>query len=255
MSGSFLRWARPLAAALVILATWQAAGWLWAFPDYLLAPTEVAEAWGSNLDSGMGSAVLATVLRAGAGFLLAALVALPLATVAALLRPVANVLEPYIGFFYSLPKISLFPVLVVWLGYSDSARISMIAVSAFFPLYVYMYAGVRGINPGYLKVAANVGAGRTETFLRVVVPAVAPMAMVGVRVGVAVSLIVTFATEVIGQSPNGLGRLIQDGFTILSYEQMYASIVMYALIGVGVDLLLRATTRNSPGIWGETSRI
>src|SRR5690606_14957476 len=246
MNESLLRWVRPLLALLLILGAWQAAGWVWSFPAYVLVPTEIAGAWFSSLDAEMGGAVGATALRASAGIVLGAVIALPLATVAALLRPVENLLEPYIGFFYALPKISLLPVLVLWLGYSDSARITMIAVSAFFPIYIYMHAGVRGINPDYLKVAANVGATRRETFLRVVIPAVAPMAMVGIRVGVAISLIVTFAAEVIGQSPNGLGRHIQDGFGILSYEQMYTGIVMFALIGLGIDLLLRVATRNRP---------
>ncbi|MBR8640550.1 ABC transporter permease [Streptomyces tuirus] len=251
MSDSVLRWTRPLAALVVIFGLWQLAGRVWTFPGYLFTPGEIARAWFASLDPETGSAVLATTLRAVAGFLIATAVALPVATVAALVRPVERILEPYIGFFFALPKISLLPLLVVWLGYSDSARITMIAVSAFFPIFVYMFAGVRGINPGYLKVASNVGASRRERFLHVVLPAVAPMAMAGVRIGVAISLIVTFAAEVVGQSPNGLGRLIQDGFSALDYDQMYAGIVMFALIGLGLDMLLRLMTRRSPGLWGE----
>lgn len=254
MSGSLSRALPPVIALALILGAWQAAGAVFDFPAYLFTPVEIVRSWVSSLDSEMGTAVLATTWRAAAGFVIGAVVALPLATLAALSRPFENVIEPYIGFFYALPKISLLPVLVIWLGYSDSARITMIAVSVFFPVYVYMHAGVRGINPGYLKVAANVGAGQRQTFSQVVLPAVMPMLMAGVRVGVAIALIVTFAAEVIGQSPNGLGRNIQDGFSVLAYDEMYSSIVMFALIGVGIDLVLRLLARNSqPTIAGAVS--
>jgi ABC-type nitrate/sulfonate/bicarbonate transport system permease component len=246
------RWGKPLTALLLILLGWEWAGLVWAFPAYLLTPWQIIQAWASSLDGEMAGAVGATALRAGSGFLLGAAIALPIATLAAVLSVVEDVLEPFVGFLYSLPKISLFPIFVVWLGYSDSARITMIAVTAFFPVYVYMHAGVKGINPGYLKVAANVGANRLRTFLQVIVPAAAPMAMVGIRVGVAISLIVTFATEVIGQSPDGLGRNIQDAFNVLSYEGMYTSIVMFAMLGVAADWLLRVVTCNSANMWGET---
>ncbi|WP_433585948.1 ABC transporter permease [Microbacterium hydrocarbonoxydans] len=241
----------PIVALFVLLGLWQASSLIWTFPAYFYTPTEIGSAWVASLDANMWQATWDTLFRAGVGFLIGTILALPIGAITARLRRVENTVEPYIGFFYALPKISLLPVLVVWLGYTDTARITMIAISVFFPVYVYMNAGVKGINPDYLKVASNLGAGRWTTFRDVLVPAAAPMAMAGLRVGLAISLIVTFATEVVGQSPNGLGRIIQDGFIAVAYTEMYAGIIMFALIGLAIDLALRLLTRNSRTLWGE----
>jgi ABC-type nitrate/sulfonate/bicarbonate transport system permease component len=87
--------------------------------------------------------------------------------------------------------------------------------------------------------ARNFGAGRVRTFLDVVLPGAMPAVLVGLRIGLAVSFVVTFSTEAIGAGQSGLGVLIQEAYANVQYEPMYAGIAMFALLGFAADTGLR----------------
>lgn len=232
------RWPLTLAFAVVVLAVWQVLGSLDVLPRYLLTPTEILVGSARlTADGDLLPAIAESTKRQMGGFLLGASLGVVLGLLAGVVRPAEDLLDTLVSLTYPLPKIALFPVVVVWLGFSDSARILVIATSCFYPSFVNALAGTRGIDPRMLWVARNLEAGRWRTFWQVVCRAAMPSVVVGVRISLALSFVLTFATETIGAARGGLGFLIDEGFYNLLYEMMYAGILAFAVLGLIADQL------------------
>lgn len=230
------RWPLSLAFALVAVAVWQLLGVAEMLPRYVLSPVEIVAATIERTAAGdLLPAVGYTVMRQMVGFLLGAGFGTLIGLVAGVIKPAEDLFDTLVSWTYPLPKIALFPVVVVWLGFTDTARVLIIAVSTFYPSFVNAFSGTRSIDGRLLWVSRNVGASRIRTFRQVVVRAAMPSIVVGVRISLALSFILAFATESIGSSQNGLGQLIEDGFNNLLYGYMYAGIVAFAILGIIAD--------------------
>ena len=231
-------WVLSLAVVAALLLLWQALGLAGMLPAYVLAPTGIVcrcrrtprlrrssprrRPQPAPPDQRLPS-------RRHDGVVLG--------LVAGVFRPAEDVLDTTVSLTYPLPKIALFPVVVVWLGFSDTARILIIAVSCFYPSFVNAFAGTRGIDRQLLWVARNVGASRLRRFRQVIFRAAMPTIATGVRISLALSFVLTFATESIGASRDGLGYIIEEGFNNLFYDWMYAGIVMFGILGFLADRL------------------
>lgn len=232
------RWPLALAFALAVLVVWQVVGSSAAVPRYVLAPSEIATGIGELARDGeLWPALGLSLRRQLVGFAIGATVGVVTGLLAGVFRPAESFFDTLVSLTYPLPKIALFPVVVVWLGFSDVSRVLIIAVSTFYPSFVNAFAGTRSINPRLLWVARNVGASRFRTFWQVVGRAAGPSVVVGVRISLALSFTLTFATESIGASRGGLGALIDEGFDNLLYAQMYAGIACFAVLGFLADVI------------------
>lgn len=229
-------WPVSLGFVLLLLFVWQVVGMLGLLPNYVLTPAEIVVALvKTTIDGELLPAVALSVRRQLVGFTIGATSGVVVGLLAGVLRPAEDVFDTLVSWTYPLPKIALFPVIVVWLGFSDLSRVLVIAVSTFYPAFVNALSGTRSIDPRLLWVARNVGAGRVRTFWQVVFRAAMPQIVVGVRISLALSWTLTFATESIGASRGGLGFLIEEGFNNLLYDMMYAGIVAFAILGYIAD--------------------
>ena len=138
---------------------------------------------------------------------------------------------------HPMPKIALFPVVAVVLGFTDVSRVLVIALSAFYPAYLNAVNGALGVNPRFFWVARNAGAGRLRLFWQVLLPASLPRALVGLRIALMVSFVLMVATEVVGQS-NGLGSALMKAYREGQYGAMYAGILSVALCGMMANAVL-----------------
>jgi ABC-type nitrate/sulfonate/bicarbonate transport system permease component len=234
------RWPISLAFTAMLIAVWQA----WAagpgLPDYILSPSEIVDAFfDALLHDNLLSATGASLLRAVPGFVIGAVLGVFSGLLAGVWRPAEEVGDTLVSLTYPLPKISLFPLVVIWLGFTDTARILVISISVFYPAFVNSLAGARGVDRRLVWAAQNFEAGRVRTFLRVILPAALPSVLAGLRISLALSFVLTFATEAIGASRSGLGVVIQEGYNSLQYDPMYAAIAMFAVLGLLADVLLR----------------
>lgn len=239
------RWVPPVVFVVAVLVVWQLAGLAGALPTYLLSPAAILAGTAELVADGeLLVALWHSLRRAAAGLAIGATAGVVAGLLAGVVRPAEDVLDTAVSATYPLPKIALFPVLVVWLGFSDWARVLTIATSCFYPAFVNAFAGTRGIDPRLLWVARNVEAGRWRSFWHVVFRAAMPSIAVGVRISVALAFVLTYATESIGASRDGLGNLIEDGFDNLLYAQMYAGVLAFAVLGIVADQLwARASSR------------
>lgn len=202
-------------------------------PIYLPAPTAIAATLVQmSLDGSLAYHLGVTLLRIFAGFLLAAVTGVFLGVLMGMSRLAARIADPWIAALYPLPKISLIPLLIIWLGTGETYKIVISAVTAFFPVVMSTYAGVRQVDRGLIKAARDLGASRRQIQLKVVIPAAIPSIFAGLHLGMGVTIILVVAAEMIGgSSRSGMGYLLINAGQIMQTEQVFASLVVLAVMG------------------------
>lgn len=205
-------------------------------PIYLPAPTAIATTLVQmSLDGSLAFHLGVTLLRIFAGFLLAAVTGILLGVLMGMSRLVARIADPWIAALYPLPKISLIPLLIIWLGTGETYKIVISAVTAFFPVVMSTYAGVRQVDRGLIKAAQDLGASRRQIQMKVVIPAAIPSIFSGLQLGMGVTIILVVAAEMIGgSSRSGMGYLLINAGQIMQTEQVFASLVVLAVMGAVV---------------------
>lgn len=237
------RWPVAVVFVVVLLTAWQTAEVLDRLPDYILGPWEIAGATVEHVTDGTILPALASSLgRLGWGFVIGAGTGVLLGLLAGTVRAVEDLIDPIVSLTYPLPKIALFPAIAVWLGFSDRARILVIALACFYPAFVNALSGTRAVDQRFVWVADNLGAGPLRTFASVVVPGALPRLLVGLRISLALAFVLLFATEAIA-SREGLGFLIMNSYISLRYDLMYAAIAVLGVAGFTADRLLVAIGR------------
>ena len=177
----------------------------------------------------------ASLFRVGTGFTLAMLFAIPLglwmgwvSTAYATLNPIFQMLRP-------ISPIAWIPLAILWFGVGDVSPIFLIFISSVFPMIVQTTAGVHTIERRYLRAAANFGVSRYVLFRRVVIPAVLPQIIVGMRIGIGVAWLVVVAAEMVALR-SGLGYMIMDSRNAGNrYDLVIAGMIIIGIIGLLLD--------------------
>src|SRR3984885_1878674 len=149
----------------------------------------------------------ASLMRVGVGFSLAVLVAVPLGLWLGWVRGAYSTLNPLFQILRPISPIAWIPIAILWFGVGDASPIYLIFISSVFPMIVQTTAGVHTIERRYLRAAENFGVSRYTLFRQVVIPAVLPQIIVGMRIGLGVAWLVVVAAEMIALR-SGLGYLI-----------------------------------------------
>jgi ABC-type nitrate/sulfonate/bicarbonate transport system permease component len=132
----------------------------------------------------------------------------------------------------------MLPVFMLWFGIGDLSKILIIALACFYPAFINAYYGAKATPRILVWSARNMGASDARIFRRVVLPAALPLIFAGLRVSLALSFIVMFATEMIN-ARSGLGHLIREAENGLRFDLMYVSLLSIAILGYAGDRLLR----------------
>lgn len=225
------RWGITLGFVAIMLSAWELASYSATKPEYLIGPVEIAnEVLRSLSEGGVWAPMLHSLYRTYMGFFLGGTIGVILGLLSGVSRPVRDLFDIPQAFLHAIPKISLFPAVAVWLGFTDASRILIISLSCFFPAYLNATSGALGINPRYLWLSRNNEVSRIATFLQVIIPASLPRTMVGLRISLMVAFILMVATEVIGNS-DGLGTMAMTAYQDGDYGHMYAAICLIAIAG------------------------
>ena len=208
-------------------------------------PWEVAAgAWELVLDGALLEHIGASLLRVGIGFGLAFLVAVPLGLWMGWVTGAFYTLNPLFQMLRPISPIAWIPIAILWFGVGNMSPIFLIFISSVFPMTVQTTVGVRTIDRRYLRAAANFGVSRAVLFRRVVITAVLPEIIVGMRIGIGVAWLVVVAAEMIALN-SGLGYLIMDSRNAGNrYDLVIASMIIIGVIG----LLLDGATRLLEGL-------
>jgi NitT/TauT family transport system permease protein len=181
----------------------------------------------------------ASLARVAIGFGLAVCVAVPLGLWMGWVRGAYTTLNPIFQILRPISPIAWIPIAILWFGVGDASPVYLIFISSVFPMIVQTIAGVHTIEKRYLRAAENFGVSRRTLFTRVVIPAVLPQILVGMRVGLGVAWLVVVAAEMIALR-SGLGYMIMDSRNAGNrYDLVIAGMIIIGLIGLSLDGIMR----------------
>jgi NitT/TauT family transport system permease protein len=185
----------------------------------------------------------ASLLRVGTGFALAVCVAVPLGLWMGWVRGAYRMLNPVFQILRPISPIAWIPIAILWFGVGNASPIYLIFISSVFPMVVQTTAGVHTIEKRYLRAAENFGVSRATLFRQVVIPAVMPQILVGMRIGLGVAWLVVVAAEMIALR-SGLGYMIMDARNAGNrYDLVIAGMIIIGLIGLSLDGIMRTLER------------
>jgi NitT/TauT family transport system permease protein len=181
----------------------------------------------------------ASLMRVGIGFSLAVAVAVPLGLWLGWVKAAYSTLNPLFQILRPISPIAWIPIAILWFGVGNTSPIFLIFISSVFPMIVQTTAGVHTIERRYLRAAQNFGVTRSTLFRQVVIPAVLPQIIVGMRIGLGVAWLVVVAAEMIALR-SGLGYLIIDSRNAGNrYDLVIAGMIIIGLIGLLLDGVMR----------------
>jgi NitT/TauT family transport system permease protein len=181
----------------------------------------------------------ASLMRVGLGFGLAVALAIPLGLWMGWVHGAFVTLNPVFQILRPISPIAWIPLAILWFGVGNASPIYLIFIASVFPMIVQTTAGVHTIEKRYLRAAANFGVSRQTLFRQVVIPAVLPQIIVGMRIGLGVAWLVVVAAEMIALR-SGLGYLIIDSRNAGNrYDLVVAGMIIIGLIGLLLDGLMR----------------
>lgn len=232
----------PVGALLTLeLLVWQGV-----VPRHLLPPPSD---WVITLTQlGLGTVAehaLTSSARVLAGFALGASLAVLIGALVGLQPLVARLLDPTFQALRAIPSLAWVPLLLLWLGIDEAPKIVLIAIGAFFPVYLGVSAGLRDVDRKLVEVARMAGLPATALVRRVLLPAAAPALMTGLRQGLSLAWMFMVAAELIAAS-KGLGYLLTDGRETGRADLVLSAIVLLALLGKLTDSLMQ---------WWETRQL
>lgn len=235
---------RPFLLPVLLLGAWEvgsAAGRI--DPLFLPPPTAwIAALAAMAADGSLPADILATLARLGRGFAFGASVGCVLGLVLGSSPRAYSAVNPVVALLHPLPRIALFPILLLLLGIGEAPKTTVVAISAFFPTFITTTLGVRGIDRGLFEVVGSYGASRGLVLRRVVLPGSVPSLLAGARLAFNASLTSTITVELLTAGA-GIGSRIWNGWQNLRTAQLYAAVLLIAVFGLLSNLALQALQR------------
>lgn len=241
----------PLVTFLVVLAIWQAVVSLGNYSEYLL-PTPLLVSEGIRelvRDGQLWNYVWVSLLRFGAGYLAAALLALPLGLLFGRCPLLWSAIDPLVQVLRPISPIAWFPLISLWFGIGNLPAIVIIFIAAFYPILLSTVVAVRTVPPLYLKVANNFGASQVSVLRDVIIPAAFPQITSGLHIAIGSAWIFLVAGEMLGVR-SGLGYLIIDSRNNLRTDLVIVGILLIGLSGLVIDRLMGLAERRVKRQWG-----
>jgi NitT/TauT family transport system permease protein len=222
-----------LLAAVVLVVVWEIAA-LWLQRPILPGPLEVFGVLASELRNGLLGHALASLWRVLAGTALSVLTAAPAGLVIGQSRRLNRIFSPIIYLLYPIPKVVFVPIVLLFLGIGDTAKIAIIFLILFFQIVVLVRDQAAALPPQLLQSLRSLGAGRRALFRFVYLPASLPAILTALRQSVGTAVAVLYIAELFATT-KGLGYYIYyQGSTLLNYPAMYAGVVAMSLLGLGL---------------------
>jgi NitT/TauT family transport system permease protein len=236
-------WSGGAVAAFVI--TWQLVANARLVPElFLPGPISIGQAMIDLFhDPEIGIDLQTSGLEFMLGYGLAILIGLPLGLVAGRYQRLAWALNPFIAFFYSMPRIALVPLLIIWFGIGIYSKVAVVFLGAFFPIAINTMAGIRSLDGGLLKAAVSFGASELQIFRTIALPGSVPFILAGLRLGIGHGLVGVVVGEFIA-AQHGIAYEMSIAGTTFQMPRMFAALVLISSTGVILTLILQRLERH-----------
>jgi sulfonate transport system permease protein len=216
-------------------------------PNWLPAPTVVGQtlyqlAVAGDLLKHAGT----TIARVALGFLLGATAGTLAGALTGYLPIARKMLDPTLQALRSVPSIAWVPLFLLWLGIEESSKIALISLGAFFPVYLNLSVAMRHVDPKLLEVGKLYRLSSFQMVRRIILPAVLPEYIVGLRSGLGLAWMFVVAAELLGAS-SGIGYLMVDGEMTGRAAVILASVILFAVFGKTTDWMMNALGRRLLG--------
>jgi sulfonate transport system permease protein len=226
------------------LALWEALSRVGIFPPNALpAPTVIAQ---TIIDLGRSGELWrhteTTLWRIGVGFTLGAAIGTLLGGLTGHIAVARKLFDPLLQSLRNIPSMAWVPLFLLWLGIQEASKVSLIALGAFFPVYLNLSSGMGHVDPKLIEVGRVYRLSAFQMVRRVILPAALPEYIVGLRSGLGLAWMFVVAAEIMGAS-RGLGYLMIDGQMTGRASIIIASVILFACLGKATDLILEAVGR------------
>ena len=206
-----------------------------------LVPTPLAvleNFWDRLLYNHLWLDIYMSCMRVFLGLTFGITAAIPVAFILGWYRSARRLVDPLINFFRSLPPIALIPLVIVYFGIGELAKVVLLFYASFFSGVIVMYEGILQTNPLYIRVARTFGATDREIFWRVIMPLSVPHVLTALRVALGISWATVVAAELIA-ARHGLGAVIENAANYFQLTTIYMGIICIGLVALVMDSCLR----------------
>jgi NitT/TauT family transport system permease protein len=226
--------AAPLLACLGLLGVWQVAA-LTLNTDSFPTAWDAIRAVPSILgDKESLINILASIRRMVIGFSVAVSLSIPLGLMMGRSRAVASFFNPLLMITYPVPKAALMPIILLWLGVGDIAKMLVIFLGVSLPVIYHSFQGAKAIEEKMLWSGAAMGLSAAQRMIRIVLPAALPEILTGCRTGLVLALITMVTSEMIARQ-SGAGNILFNALDMGQYDTVYAMIIIIGAMGIGLD--------------------
>jgi sulfonate transport system permease protein len=235
----------PWLVPVLLLAGWQAAAQLgWLSSRVLPEPLAVARAFWSLAASGelwthvrtsLGRAIYSFAIGGGLGLLLGLLTGS--------FRSAETLLDTTLQMVRNIPALALIPLVILWFGIEETAKIFLVAVGVFFPVYLNTFHGIRSVDRGLIEMAKSYGLSGWPLYRDVILPGALPSILVGVRFSLGLVWVLLIVAETIS-AQSGIGYMTMNAREFLQTDVVLVGILLYALLGKLADVASRALERH-----------
>ncbi len=236
-------------SVIALFALWWTATHLgWIRDLFLPTPeriiTSFADAWNGDIQGGkpLAEHFWWSLYRVFAAFILACLTAIPVGIAMGVSRIARGIFDPPIEFYRPLPPLAYLPLIVIWFGIEETAKIVLIYLACFAPLAMAARAGVRSVTIEQINAAYSMGASKWQVIYHVVIPAAMPEILTGMRIAIGFGWTTLVAAEMVAATA-GLGQMVLNASNFLRTDVVIMGIVVIGAVAYLFDLLMRRIER------------
>mgnify|MGYP006157010043 CR=1 FL=1 len=234
----------PWLVPVGLIALWQASSQLgWLSSRVLPAPVDVVlAAWTLAVSGELWTHVQVSAGRALTGLAIGGGLGLVLGLLTGSARWAEALLDTSIQMVRNIPALALIPLVILWFGIDEAAKLFLIAVSVFFPIYLNTFHGIRGVDPGLIEMGRTYGLNRWQLYRQIILPGALSSILVGLRFSLGLMWVILIVAETISAQA-GIGYLTMNAREFLQTDIVLVGILLYALLGKLADLFAKALER------------
>ncbi|MCY8823376.1 ABC transporter permease [Bacillus atrophaeus] len=237
-------WVKGLVLPFVIIAVWQIAGSMEIVSATVLpTPLVILLTFKDLIVSGeLFVHLKISVYRAAAGFLSGAGLGLLIGLLVGFSRKTEHYIDPSLQMLRTVPHLAVTPLFILWFGFDETSKILLIALGAFFPVYINTFLGIRGVDSKLFDVAKVLEFPWYRQMTKLILPAALPSILLGIRLSLGIAWLGLVVAELMGSS-EGVGYMIMDARQFSQTNKVFVGIIIFAVVGKLTDSFVRFLER------------
>ena len=223
---------------LVVILSWESVVTLGWVPSFIIpAPSSIVRALFNNRQLLLGQHLIATLEEVSLGFMFSVIGGTILATAMHIFRAIEKAFYPFLIISQTIPLIALSPIFIMWFGYTLWSKVAVVFLTAFFPIVVSTYDGLRKGDRDYIELLMTMGANRWDILRKIEVPLALPSFFSGLKLSIVYCVVGATIGEWLGGT-KGLGYFSRRMSSNMHTDAMFASILILSLLGISLFIMI-----------------